>query len=289
MSSTSLDPRRIPIIGNDIYQVGQVLSIAGQPCAPKPTIAVSAFFTYTPYLIWSLVKPEPIDFVTERFGRPHKRRRRARLNIDDLDALSGPGSPGFKNLVYSSFKFAERVGWYFLVADATSDFLINWTSVAYQWSGCFTPDPIIAQTTGVDTFMARTVGPSTHPMPTQEHFASPDAFAGQGTVGIFGAGPKYVTFQASPRSVPNAFGTGQITRVYAIPQIAGGEPRIIEGAPDDPEDPNSKWSGTSSLFLETTGGQIWDLRVEATGGDLWSGEVEFTAHGGPPTGITFDP
>lgn len=134
-----IDVRRIPIIGNDIYQAGQVIDIVSQPCTPSPSILVNAFFANIPMLLWSLVKPSPEDYLTERLGRHHKRRRKNRITIKDFDVGPPPGKRGAAWVEFSAIKFIERIGWYLLVADATTDFAINWTSMAYRYSGCQDP------------------------------------------------------------------------------------------------------------------------------------------------------
>lgn len=138
-----IDVRRIPIIGNDMYQVGQVIDIVSSPCTPDPYIAVQAFFYNVPQLVWSLVKPDPVDFVTERFGRPHKRKRRRRMRADDVWIPDSHGSRG--DLAWAAWRgirLVEKVGWYLLVVDATTDFVVNWTSMTYRNSGCPVPsDP----------------------------------------------------------------------------------------------------------------------------------------------------
>lgn len=131
--------RRLPIIGNDIYQVGQVVDIVSQPCTPVPKILVYAFFANIPTLVWSLVKPTPEDYLTERLGRRHKRRRKNRFTMADFDVGPPPGKRGMAWVEFASIKFIERVGWYLLVADATTDFALNWTSMAYRYSGCQDP------------------------------------------------------------------------------------------------------------------------------------------------------
>jgi len=132
--------KRIPIIGNDIYQVGQVYNIFAQPCAPTPTIWVEAFFANIPMLVWSFVKPDPTDYLTERFGSTHKRRRKNRFRVDEIDIGKPANGKGYLRWIsFTGTRIAERIGWYFLVIDATTDFAVNWTSMAYRYTGCQDP------------------------------------------------------------------------------------------------------------------------------------------------------
>lgn len=147
-----MDIRRLPIIGDDIYQAGQVVDIFSQPCAPEPTIMVKAFFANVPMLIWSLYKPDPFDYLTTRFGRGHKRRRKGRLHVGNIDTAPPGSGKGARWVSFTGTKIAERVGWYFLVADATTDFAINWTSMAYRFSGCQDPLSGYAQSIDNDGF-----------------------------------------------------------------------------------------------------------------------------------------
>lgn len=138
--------KRIPLIGNQLYRVGQVYDIIAQPCTPVPSITVKAMFANLPMLVWSLFKPDPVDFLTERFGSVHKRRRKGRFTIQDVDIGLPKGGGGIRNVEFATVKLLERVGWYFLVVDATVDFSINWMSMAYRYSGCQDPLSGYAQT-----------------------------------------------------------------------------------------------------------------------------------------------
>lgn len=152
------DPRRIPIIGDDIYQVGQVVDLITQPCQPDPTILVKAFFANLPTLIWSFVKPDIFDMTQERFGRAHKRKRKRRFNLYDFSQVPAGPKGSLRWASFRGVQLEQRIGWYFLVADATSDFLINWTSMAYQYSGCHTPNSGWASTGSSAGFQAFSVG-----------------------------------------------------------------------------------------------------------------------------------
>lgn len=129
----------LPIIGHDIYQVGQVIDIVSQPCGPDPTILVKAFFANVPVLLWSLFKPDPVDFLTDKFGQVHRRRRKGRSIIQSVDIGSKQAAGGLNWAEFRGLQLSQRIGWYFSIADATTDFAINWMSLAYRYSGCQDP------------------------------------------------------------------------------------------------------------------------------------------------------
>jgi len=145
--------RRIPIVGSQIYKVGQVADIVTQACSPDPEIYILAAFANVPMLLWSLVKPDPVDYVADRFGQHHHRRRRNRFSIGDIN-IGDPGQ-GNGHLRWASFRgtqILQKVGWYFVVIDATTDFLVNWHSMAYRYSGCQDPTSGYAQSTDDNGF-----------------------------------------------------------------------------------------------------------------------------------------
>lgn len=135
----SIPVRRIPLIGSDLAKIGQVYQILAQPCQPEPSMWVQAFWTGIPKAIWSVVKPDPTDYLTERFGSVHSRKRKRRFNIDDIMETKYPVGKGWGWAAWQNVRLAERVGWYLLIADVTAEFLVNWTSTAYLWGGCPVP------------------------------------------------------------------------------------------------------------------------------------------------------
>ena len=137
----NINVRRVPVLGKVIYGAGQVYEIVTQPCTPNPNIVIKAFFANIPMILWSIVKPDPVDFLTERFGRGHHRRRKRRWEIDKIDIGTPSGKGGhLRWAAFAGTQLQQRIGWYFLIVDATADFVINWTSMAYRFSGCQEPD-----------------------------------------------------------------------------------------------------------------------------------------------------
>lgn len=133
-----IDPQ-IPFITPYLSKAGRIADIVMAPCDVDPWMAVYAAFEATPTLLWSLYKPTAFDLVTERFtgGRLGHKKRKFTFQDKTLGRKSSAGKWGWA--LFKGASFAQKIGWYMLVADATADFLINWTSMAYQYSGCEVP------------------------------------------------------------------------------------------------------------------------------------------------------
>lgn len=131
---------KIPIIGDWMGTFGQVQDIMATPCDVEPQVWVYAFFAGAPAALYSLYKPDPFDMVTQRFGSGHKKRRRRRFRWDDMILLDKPARRGLQWVVFNVGKWAERVGWYLLIADVAFEWAYTWSSMAYQWSGCPNPN-----------------------------------------------------------------------------------------------------------------------------------------------------
>lgn len=138
-----INPNQIPIVGSVIrtyYNTGHIYEIVTQACTPIPNILIRAFFANIPMLIWSIVKPDPVDYVQERFGHGHHKRRRRDWTKGDIDVDKPSGGRGHLRWVsFLGSELLDKIGWYCLVVDATEDFLVNWTSMAYRYSGCQDP------------------------------------------------------------------------------------------------------------------------------------------------------
>lgn len=137
----ALDPsiRKLPIIGGTIFKIGQVYDIVNTPCSPDPWLWVYGFWHEVPYIFAMLFLPDPVDYVQERFGKPHHRKRRHKGKA----AFWKPAdiNPG-KGLGWAAWKMTEwvdRIGWQLLIADTAVNFAFNWTSTVYQWAGCPVP------------------------------------------------------------------------------------------------------------------------------------------------------
>lgn len=198
----NFDPRRIPIIGNDIYQAGQVWSIVNQTCTPNPTIAVKAFFAYAPTLIWSLVKPEALDLAFDRAGTRHKRKRYKKFNYFDHQQIELPKGSKSALALFKVADIAQRVGWYLLIADATTDFALNWVSMAYQYGGCDVPNANYAYWRGN---MAAPIAEASSPVQIYgpDHAAAGKGISSQTLLILQNIGPYTITYQGYPLIFPS--------------------------------------------------------------------------------------
>lgn len=124
---------------NIFQKIGHVSDIMAQPCQPTPMIWVEAYFSSLPTLIWSLFKPDPFDLSGGKGGRPHKRTRKFVLNCFGYErAIAVAGGSLLKWACFAG-EWSNMIGWYFLVADASVDLAVNWSSTAMRWSGCKIP------------------------------------------------------------------------------------------------------------------------------------------------------
>lgn len=139
VQTPTFNPRSIPIFGEQISKIGQVYDVLSSPCDIDTSIWIKAAFHATPYLLLSLTTPECLDIDLDRGGRRHKRLRRFRFRWTQIlqPTLVIRGAPTVVRFLFNAY---ERTAWYLLVVDASLDFLVNWTSMAYQWSECDTPN-----------------------------------------------------------------------------------------------------------------------------------------------------
>lgn len=126
----------LPLIGDDLANIGRVIDMWADPCKPYAEIWVYGFFQAFPTLFISLVKPELIDVNIHKGSHRPRKGKRAKFRASAIfrDALIEVPVPDWR--VFRIYEFGQRIGWYFLVADATENFAINWISTAYMWTGC---------------------------------------------------------------------------------------------------------------------------------------------------------
>lgn len=145
--------RNVPVIGDSIARIGQVVDIVSTPCSPDPLIMVTALWHDLPKLLVTLTKPDTLDLAADRAGIRHKRRPKKGFNIFDALESTIPMPKGkVGTAVFRLGNLAERLGFYMLVVDATEQFVVNWTSTVYEWSGCSVPGTPYAQAAGGEFF-----------------------------------------------------------------------------------------------------------------------------------------
>lgn len=147
MSSLAYMIRQIPLIGSTAYHAGQLYQIMTTPCATDLTIWVEGFFAYAPTLIWAIIEPQPDDVLVGGIrtglnagqlatGRRHSVKRRGRVRMVEVNQKQPVELPGVVKAAWKFIEWERRIGWYLLIADATVDFLLNWTSMVYALSAC---------------------------------------------------------------------------------------------------------------------------------------------------------
>lgn len=129
----------LPLIGDDLAKIGRIIQLYTDPCSPVAEVWVYGFFQSIPTLFIALNKPELIDINIKKGGHRHRKGRKIKFGADALfrDAIIEVPVPRW--VVFRVYEWTQRIGWYFLVADATENFAINWMSLAYKYNGCQSP------------------------------------------------------------------------------------------------------------------------------------------------------
>jgi hypothetical protein len=277
-----------PIIGPWTSRIGKVVDILATPCDVSPYVFVQAFWHSAPVLLASLYKPDPVDYLTDRGGRPHKKGRNRNFRPKDFM----PGDPGTikGKLGWASFaatSMIERVGWYLLVADATTQFAVNWTSLAYQWSGCKVPGnpycrsiceipiefPLAA---GTYTFNSWSVQSQSGFFGDTDSIGTPPGF--QSNV--------MLSFLTKPHAFP-PFEQASVTNVQLVDDI---QDRLIwEGAPQ--QYANGEFSAITLErdYLPDEGAHDYRVIITKTQGHYDASGSHFMVYGGTDRGLSPDP
>lgn len=179
-----------PVIGPWIGRIGQIQSILATPCTITPQIFVKAFFAGVPKLVWTLFKPDALDLTAERFQKGHRRRKRPILRAGGIIDGSVRAKPGLQTAVFTLGQLAQRIGWYFIIIDAATTHSLHWMSMAYQYSGCTTPEGIWCTATLGGSILS----------PSSEAFTASWSFAG-GNAGPIISGPNITVPAGSTGSV----------------------------------------------------------------------------------------
>lgn len=131
--------RKVPLIGKWWGRIGRVHAIWSAPCSPTPWIMVKAAVVSTPRLAWSLVKPDFLDLKYDALTKNRRRHgRRGKFKIHVIDQPVYEPARGLSRFLFAGAELAQRIGWYLSVIDATTEFVVNWSTLAYQYSGCRT-------------------------------------------------------------------------------------------------------------------------------------------------------
>lgn len=285
----NIDPRRIPVVGNDIYQAGQVYNIMSQPCGPDPWIAVQAFWSYTPMLLWSLVKPDYGDLTFQRQGRNHRRVRRRNFRIDGSMLAPTPNKPGVSMALFRGYQIFQRLGWYLIVADAATDFAVNWTSMAYSWSGCHVAGVPWATAEGGPISMGGYSGEWTAPYNAPDLSWDGRASASPGFAAIDQPGPKTCSATVTTRVVPWNGSDPEVLGATLRRNWTGPDRKAIPMSPSGNPKGVCTWSGVDSLLDANAPNTTWLVDIHCR--DPWlhieGGKIHAT--GAPSWGLDHDP
>ncbi len=130
----------VPLIGKWTGRVGHVIDIVSMPCAGADwKIGVLAAWYNIPHLLIGLTKPDSLDLISQRWGGKHGGKRKKRFSPLEFIKTEEVPPRGVGWAWFTIKESAEKIGWYMLVADLTTEFAVNWTSTAYAMAGCKTP------------------------------------------------------------------------------------------------------------------------------------------------------
>lgn len=117
----------------------QIRRIMAQPCDVDAWIWVTGFFAASPVFLFSVFSPDCVDYTADRFRLAARRRRKVIMSPSDLIRPTTPQDINTGQVPFKILSAAQKVGFYFLLVDATLDWIITGTSFAYQWQGCVDP------------------------------------------------------------------------------------------------------------------------------------------------------
>lgn len=138
-----LPGEEIPLIGHQIARVGRVINIMAMPCDTDPVIGVYAFAYGALIGLGTLFKPAYLNDQEENFqrlpGERPGRHGRRRFHADKEFPGVGPGARKLGWWLFYLGSWGQKLGWYFMIVDVGTALAVNWTSLAYTWSGCTDP------------------------------------------------------------------------------------------------------------------------------------------------------
>lgn len=150
---------KLPVVGRWYGRIGQVYQIWSMPCSPDPLIAVYAAWVSAPRLLWSLFKPDFMDLKYDQIKsgfRRHGRKGKFKIHEEQGGAYARPKGVGWQ--IFRVAEAAQKIGWYLSIIDVTTEGLVNWSTLTYQYSGCLTPDMAYAIQDNSSIFVYGTTG-----------------------------------------------------------------------------------------------------------------------------------
>jgi hypothetical protein len=111
-----------------------------QPCDVNPIIWMTAYFAASPVIAYSVLTPDCLDIAGERMRVGHRKQRKGSIRMADYaNPINVPGQ-GYMQVAFKFYSAAQRIGWYLTIIDATLEWVVVGTSLAYQWTGCQDPE-----------------------------------------------------------------------------------------------------------------------------------------------------
>jgi hypothetical protein len=139
ISANDFIPYDWPVIGPWTYKVGKIVRLYTTPCSPDTEAWVFGFWHAIPQMLAAVYALDCIDLVYERRGGVHRRGRRKRMRIIDQILGEEPRPKGWGWAVFKLGDWAQRLGFYMTIVDATLDGAIIWQSAAMTYQGCAVP------------------------------------------------------------------------------------------------------------------------------------------------------
>lgn len=139
---------KVPLIGPWYGRIGRVFRILSYPCAADPVIWVEAAWVGLPRLLWTLVKPDFLDYKWDMFtkgktpigpefaGGKSRHSGRGRFRAGGVIHPEHGGGKGRYWVPFYIGELAQKVGWYISVVDVATEFVYNWASMVYVFAGC---------------------------------------------------------------------------------------------------------------------------------------------------------
>lgn len=265
--ATYVPGQNIPFIGHNFARIGRVMDIVAQPCDVDPIVAVEAFVYSGLLMSATLFKPQYLNDQEEHFQhreilRPRRHGKR-RINVDEELPGLGPGLKRVGWWIIHIGELAQRVGWYFLIIDAGTQMAVNWTSLAYLWTGCTDPTSGNAKsnlnwTAGSPIFAGGYVDQ------WQPFYATYPCWSSTAWVGTLADGPTIFTGEVSyqPSEVPGKQATSVVVQFENI--LTGETSPPHELKPTDPPYRGATWASKRLGF--TANRQQWGCKILSADG-----------------------
>jgi hypothetical protein len=276
----------VPQIGKWYGRTGHVIRILSTPCSPSVEVWVTAFWHATPHLLWSLFKPDTNDLVTARWGTKHGKRRGKKFRPLDWLTPVEKVPKGLATAVFDLGNLAERVGWYMMVVDATTEFAVHWTSTAYQWTGCGAPGVPYAHSAALDEnhgpYAAGSYPFAGWVVQTQQGF-----FADADSIGTppgyevsVGVSMNFIEVHGGVEQC--SIGGVRLVDEQSNQVLWEGDPTSLRGNRSQISRVWNLWGG----FEPTHDFRVW---IDKTDGFYNCANSQFTCYGSKDIGMTFDP